>query len=115
MSSFVESELTQALSEVPWGLRSSRLLPSTSSDEARAEVDLLEEGQSAVVSCRTGGWTVAAASGGCPKPSTVFDTLDDLLLAISPLFEEQRMHKLFEKLARVAQQQQDEEEAHEVA
>ncbi|GAA5822674.1 hypothetical protein JCM11251_004337 [Rhodosporidiobolus azoricus] len=109
MVSFAASELQQALSEVPWGLRSHRILHSDAAGEARAEVDLLETGQTAVVLCREGGWSVVEAKGGCPNPDTVFETLDDLLLAVSPTFEAKRMEKLFEKLNAVAEQQQQDD------
>lgn len=65
--SFSASELKLALSEIPWGLRSSTLLPVESSSEAKAQVELLEEGQFAVLCCRGNGWTVAGAQGGCMK------------------------------------------------
>ncbi|GAA6006309.1 hypothetical protein JCM10207_000600 [Rhodosporidiobolus poonsookiae] len=102
MASFAQSELSSALAEVPWGYRSSALLPAASSGEARAKVELLEDGQSLVVSCREGGWSVVETSGGCPQPSSIFETLDDLFLAVSPLFASTRMHKLLEKLTAVA-------------
>ncbi|BGP13701.1 hypothetical protein JCM10213_007088 [Rhodosporidiobolus nylandii] len=108
-SSFAAQELSLALAEIPWGMRASRLLPATPANEARAEVELLEEGQLAVVACTGKGWIVADTDGGCLKPSTVFDTLDDLMLAVSPAFEAKRMEKLFEKLAAVAEQQNGEE------
>ncbi|GAA5916828.1 hypothetical protein JCM6882_006365 [Rhodosporidiobolus microsporus] len=109
MPSFAASELTQALSEVPWGIRTHRMLPSDTAEEARAEVDLLE-GYTAVVSCREGGWSVVDAEGDCPKPRSVFETLDDLLLAISPAFDAKRIEKLFEKLNAVAEQQREEDD-----
>jgi hypothetical protein len=65
--SFSSSELKLALAEVPWGVRSSHLLPVESSSEATAEVELLEEGQTAVVCCRGNGWTVVEGRGGCPQ------------------------------------------------
>ncbi|GAA5874212.1 hypothetical protein JCM8547_007792 [Rhodosporidiobolus lusitaniae] len=104
-NSFAASELKLALSEIPWGIRAYRLVPPASTSEARAEVELLEEGQACVVACQGAGWVVVEAQGGCAKPSSVFDTLDDLLLAVSPLFEAKRMEKLFEKLTAVAEQQ----------
>jgi hypothetical protein len=73
--SFSSSELALALAEVPWGFRSSTFLPVESSSEAKAEVELLEEGQTAVVCCRGNGWTVAAAKGECPKVRPAFSRL----------------------------------------
>ncbi|BGP29891.1 26S proteasome regulatory subunit 7 [Rhodotorula toruloides] len=60
-SAFAASELKQALSEIPWGMRAHRLLPDdpATPGAARAEVDLLEEGQSVTVSCSEGGWRIA--------------------------------------------------------
>ncbi|BGP60071.1 26S proteasome regulatory subunit 7 [Rhodotorula toruloides] len=103
-SAFAASELKQALSEIPWGMRTYRLLPDDPAepDAARAEVDLLEEGQSVTVSCSDGGWRIVGSKGRCRKNNAVFDTLDDLMLAVSPAFEAKRMEKLMEKLAEVA-------------
>ncbi|BGP45867.1 26S proteasome regulatory subunit 7 [Rhodotorula kratochvilovae] len=105
-SAFAAAELKQALSEVPWGIRSHRTLPDDAAapDEARAEVDLLEEGNAVTVACSGGGWTILSSRGRCCKPGRAFDTLDDILLAVSPAFEAMRMHKLMEKLAGVAEE-----------
>ncbi|BGP05861.1 26S proteasome regulatory subunit 7 [Rhodotorula toruloides] len=110
-SAFAASELKQALSEIPWGMRTYRLLPDDPAepDAARAEVDLLEEGQSVTVSCSDGGWRIVGSKGRCRKNNAVFDTLDDLMLAVSPAFEAKRMEKLMEKLAEVADGRQKRE------
>ncbi|EGU12492.1 hypothetical protein RTG_01528 [Rhodotorula toruloides ATCC 204091] len=107
-SAFAASELKQALSEIPWGMRAHRLLPDDPAvpDAARAEVDLLEEGQSVTVSCSDGGWRIVGSKGRCRKNNAVFDTLDDLMLAVSPAFKGKRMEKLMEKLAEVADDRQ---------
>lgn len=140
-SAFAASELKQALSEIPWGMRAHRLLPDDPAvpDAARAEVDLLEEGQSVTVSCSDGGWRIVGSKGRCRKVrlgptdakaamltillldlphlpvlnfahlaqnNAVFDTLDDLMLAVSPAFKGKRMEKLMEKLAEVADDRQ---------
>jgi hypothetical protein len=73
--SFSSSELNLALAEVPWGFRSSTLLPVESNSEAKAEVELLEEGQTAIICCRGSGWTVAEAKGECPKVRPAFSRL----------------------------------------
>ncbi|GAA6047656.1 hypothetical protein JCM3770_001611 [Rhodotorula araucariae] len=104
-SAFAAAELEQALSEVPWGIRTHRILQDHAAppNEARAEVDLLEEGRTVTVACSEGGWTIVASTGRCCKPGRAYDTLDDILLAVSPAFEAMRMSKLMEKLAGVAE------------
>lgn len=140
-SAFAAAELRQALSEIPWGMRTHRSLPDdpAAPDAARAEVDLLEEGERVTVSCSDGGWRIVGSEGRCSKvrsgshvhrsqlsdgssprspppvpprlrsthqTNTVFDTLDDLMLAVSPAFEAKRMERLMERLAEVASDRQ---------
>ncbi|GJN88686.1 hypothetical protein Rhopal_001652-T1 [Rhodotorula paludigena] len=103
-SAFAASELQQALSEVPWGMQSYRTLPDdpAAPGQARAEIDLLEDGQGVTVACSEAGWDIVGSKGRCRKPGRSYDTLDDLLLAVSPAFEAMRMQKLMERLAGVA-------------
>ncbi|GAA5922591.1 hypothetical protein JCM3775_005784 [Rhodotorula graminis] len=106
-STFAAGELEQALSEIPWGIRTHQLLPDDPStpSAARAEIALLDDDESAVsVACAESGWAIVGSRGRCMKPGRSFDTLDDLLLAISPAFETARINKLMEKLAGVAQE-----------
>lgn len=64
MPSFSSTELSTSLSEVGWGLTSWELLPPhfCPSDEARAKLELLEEGDSAVVGVSERGWKVVMRS-----------------------------------------------------
>ncbi|GAA5891060.1 hypothetical protein JCM8208_003150 [Rhodotorula glutinis] len=114
-SPFAAAELEQALSEISWGIRTHQLLPDepATPGAALAEIGLLDGDESAVtVACSKSGWRIMASRGRCIKPGRSFDTLDDLLLAISPAFEAARMNKLMEKLAGVAQERSD--RAHDV-
>ncbi|GAA5887788.1 hypothetical protein JCM16303_002331 [Sporobolomyces ruberrimus] len=103
--SFSQSELDQALSEVdPWGFTSSRIVQHPT--KAIVDLVLLERNQ-VRIECTESGWRLLT----CPEyeqsliDSTTYDrsfeTLDDLLLVVSPEFEKKRMEKLFEKLSRV--------------
>ena len=61
---FPTSELSTALSEVSWGLLSYSILPATFcvTDEARASLELLEVGDTALVAVSSAGWKVCLRS-----------------------------------------------------
>ncbi|CEQ39870.1 SPOSA6832_01439 [Sporobolomyces salmonicolor] len=111
-TAFAQAELSQALSEIPWGVRAARIRPAESCPpgEARAEVDLLE-GATTLVVCSEQHWRVAEERGmqsfSPDVLSRAFDTLDDILLAISPLFEQKRMEMLMSKLGALADRLSD--------
>ncbi|BGP53836.1 hypothetical protein JCM8202_005611 [Rhodotorula sphaerocarpa] len=111
-TSFAASELRQALSEIPWGYRSHALLPADRArpGEALVEIRLLEDGELVVAGCSDKGWTLIQHTTAHTQrhPDQPFDTLDDLMLVVSPRFEQVRMEKLLEKLASV----QDQDEPH---
>ncbi|GAA5991808.1 hypothetical protein JCM5350_003203 [Sporobolomyces pararoseus] len=113
-SSFSHSELRQALSEIgSWGIESARILDqhSAEGDKATAQLTLLE-GLEVTVECSESGWRLNKSE---PLVKSLeadlfdrnFDTLDDLLLAVSPRFEQKRMEKLFEKLSDVANERRE--------
>ncbi|KAK4058645.1 26S proteasome regulatory subunit 7 [Microbotryomycetes sp. JL221] len=120
---FSKDELEQALSEVgPWGLSSYRILPKhmcASDSEARAQLELLDgqregfEPDKAVISVSERGWQVCLRSHLPTEPDdkddTTFETLDDLLLFLSPAFRNKRDTMLFDKLASLQQQQQQQD------
>lgn len=122
---FASSELQQALSEIPWGYRSYTLLPDAPANpgDARVEIRLLDGDQDMVTAtCGDRGWTLVHWSTGkalvrypsrpplpraddrvrALQPEHPFDTLDDLMLAVSPAFEKLRIEKLLECLADAA-------------
>ncbi|GAA5881141.1 hypothetical protein JCM1840_001619 [Sporobolomyces johnsonii] len=111
-ASFAQSELSQALSEIPWGIRAARLRSAQfcPPGEAQAEVDLLEGGTT-LVACSQQHWRVVEEQGmqsfSPDVLSRSFDTLDDILLAISPLFEQKRMEVLMSKLGALVERQSD--------
>ncbi|GAA5886146.1 hypothetical protein JCM3774_002996 [Rhodotorula dairenensis] len=101
---FASSELQQALAEIPWGYRGYTLLPDPpAAAAAAAEIRLLDPGDhTATASCTTRGWTLLHCTRDIQQPDQPFDTLDDLMLAVSPAFEKLRIEKLLERLADVA-------------
>ncbi|GAA5972571.1 hypothetical protein JCM8115_000270 [Rhodotorula mucilaginosa] len=102
---FASSELQQALSEIPWGYRSYTLLPDapTNPGDARVEIRLLDgDCDMVTATCGDRGWTLVHWSTGATLPEHPFDTLDDLMLAVSPAFERLRIEKLLESLANAA-------------
>jgi hypothetical protein len=134
--SFALSELRQSLSEIDsWGIESFQILDSDqrqqlSSDKATAGIVLLE-GSKVSIECSESGWKVLKSNqvsnlsfAWIRTPSinpfllslqafdsglleSNHDTLDDLLLAVSPKFEQKRMEKLFEKLSEVANERSE--------
>ncbi|GAA5830261.1 hypothetical protein JCM3766R1_002845 [Sporobolomyces carnicolor] len=109
--SFAQSEVRQALSEIDtWGFESAQTLETSTAegdDGAKARLVLLE-GNTVDVRCSEAGWTLSQSESlTCSLEPELydrkFDTLDDLLLAVSPRFEEKRMEKLFEKLSQLAE------------
>lgn len=86
-SAFAAAELKQALSEVPWGMRSYQLLPDDSSTPgaARADIDLLEEGRGVTVACTEGGWAITGSRGRCCKVSSLHPPPRQAPVPLNPL------------------------------
>ncbi|GAA5951816.1 hypothetical protein JCM3765_003125 [Sporobolomyces pararoseus] len=109
-SSFAQSELRQALSEIDsWGIKSVQILDQHYI--ATAQLILLE-GTEVIVECSESGWRfnnsqTSVQSIEADLLERKYDTLDDLLLAVSPQFEQKRMEKLFEKLSKVANERRE--------
>ncbi|KAM0792459.1 hypothetical protein ACM66B_005134 [Microbotryomycetes sp. NB124-2] len=131
---FSSDELERALSEVSsWGLSSYSILPRTmcaSDSEARAQIELLDgvdssasatatasqcslERDKAVISVSEQGWQVCLRSvsnvsnlppDSADKDNQTFQTLDDLLMYLSPAFKRNRDELLMSKLAGLAEQ-----------
>ncbi|GAA5831639.1 hypothetical protein JCM5353_000988 [Sporobolomyces roseus] len=105
-SSFAHTELEQALSEIPWGYKQSSIHPPSKSkhNNRNAIVDLqLLCDRTVEIECSEAGWKVLRdPQGQIPSESAAYeawwDTLDNLLIQISPEFERKRMEKLLEKL-----------------
>ncbi|GAA5910167.1 uncharacterized protein JCM6883_001099 [Sporobolomyces salmoneus] len=112
-TSFAQAELRQALSEVEtWGIKSARIVDEGTSEKASAKL-VLREGDEVVVECSESGWVIVRSPVAEVRYSEAdlicrpFDTLDDLLLAVSPEFEQKRMEKLFERLSKVAEERRE--------
>ncbi|GAA6061845.1 hypothetical protein JCM10212_000762 [Sporobolomyces blumeae] len=104
-NSFAESELRTALAEVPWGVSSAEIRPPLPDGTATALVELLE-GNKVLVGCSERGWCLLPGPGVRPSDAALdrrpFETLDDLLVAVSPAFESNRIQRLLSKLDDVA-------------
>ncbi|KAF5315164.1 hypothetical protein D9619_007218 [Psilocybe cf. subviscida] len=93
MSSFCYTELQRALKEQTFGIKSYSV-SSNSSNQAIALVVLLE-GSKISVSLTTQGFSI---SGG----SNVYETVEDLLQSVSPLYGQKRQELLFAKLSKLS-------------
>ncbi|KAM0755329.1 hypothetical protein T439DRAFT_351127 [Meredithblackwellia eburnea MCA 4105] len=118
---FSSNELSLALTELSWGVQSSQVLPGAfcPPGEARAKLELLEEGDSAVVGVSQKGWNVCLRSvsdwtrlpsDSADEDNKTFTTLDDLLEHLSPEFAKRRKDTLMDKLKGLSLQRESEEE-----
>ncbi|KAK4704509.1 hypothetical protein P7C70_g1706, partial [Phenoliferia sp. Uapishka_3] len=107
---FSSSELNAALLEVGWGLTAWEILPPSfcKAGESRAKLELLEEGDTAVIAVSQKGWTVCLRSvvdygpDSAAQDPQVFETLDHLLAYLSPLFEKRRIKLLSDSLENIS-------------
>lgn len=69
---FAQSELAQALSEIPWGYHGYTFLPDDPQrrGEARVEIRLLEIPDTVIASCSDHGWTLLDSQGRALKVSS---------------------------------------------
>ncbi|KAI0049276.1 hypothetical protein FA95DRAFT_1489595 [Auriscalpium vulgare] len=95
---FYRTELEQALSEQVFGVARGDVIRSTPEDAA-ALITLLE-GPDIEVGLSSAGYTI---SGRGDVRQAKYETLDDLLVATSPLYAAKRMEVLFAKLQEIAQ------------
>ncbi|KAH9841806.1 uncharacterized protein C8Q71DRAFT_349098 [Rhodofomes roseus] len=97
---FPGGELENALKEHAFGLSRYEILHK-SPHEARARIALLE-GKAVNVMLTTSGYSIVC---DVESPARTFESLDDLLLSVSPRFEEARQQALLAKLQLLAEQQ----------
>lgn len=106
--SFFEEELKKALREQTYGVDSSRLLSSTALD-ATAEITIIE-GATIKVMLFTSGFQLSkytgdhSVSGGSALVGMIFETLEELLLAVSPLYAAKQGEELVAKLEQLSNQ-----------
>ncbi|SCZ97659.1 BZ3500_MvSof-1268-A1-R1_Chr4-3g07344 [Microbotryum saponariae] len=122
MSSFSSTELLSSLSEIQSysGIQSYTVLPAhfcSSANESRAEIKLLEKGDTALIVCSDKGWGIALRSvvdwkrlppDSAAKDTETFETLENLLAYLSPAFEARRMQVLSDKLSAVRMERGEE-------
>ncbi|SCV69122.1 BQ2448_2142 [Microbotryum intermedium] len=125
--SFSTTELPQSLDEIQAysGIQAYTILPPhfcSSPTESRAEIKLLEKGDTAVVSCSEKGWAIALRSvvdwkrlppDSAAKDNETFETLENLLAYLSPAFEAKRMQVLADKLSAVSVERGEEDKGKE--
>ncbi|ETW86859.1 hypothetical protein HETIRDRAFT_305610, partial [Heterobasidion irregulare TC 32-1] len=96
--SFFEDELKKALREQTYGIDSSKLLGSTALD-ATAEITIIE-GTTIKVMLFTSGFQVSP--GGSALVGMIFETLEELLLAVSPLYAAKQGQELLARLEQLS-------------
>ncbi|GAA5932938.1 uncharacterized protein JCM15063_002246 [Sporobolomyces koalae] len=94
MTDFAHSELVRAIAEVQgWGIHSVLHVPSKEEHDAdTAQLETLEH-MKVTVECTLKGWILHE-----DEKHNHFETLDDLLSAVSPAFVMARWNRLSEKL-----------------
>lgn len=97
---FPGGELSNALKEHSFGISRSEIV-HTSSHEARARITLLEEREVAVV-LTTNGYNIVEDAEVSER---TFESLDDLLVSISPRYREIQQQTLLAKLQLLVENQ----------
>ncbi|KAI0068057.1 hypothetical protein BV25DRAFT_1818426 [Artomyces pyxidatus] len=103
LANFYESELTRALDEQTFGITASQLVRSTAHDATA--IITLQEGEDIEVMLFSVGYKIMGRASSESKDASdvVYETIEDLLGAVSPLYAAKRMESLMEKLARLSQ------------
>ncbi|KAF9568798.1 hypothetical protein CPC08DRAFT_624942 [Agrocybe pediades] len=95
-SSFYRSELQRALKEQTFGIQS-YALTSSCQEQATATI-VLHEGSKVNVQLNIQGYSIVS-NGTVGK---VYETIEDLLHSISPMYAKKRQEELFTKLSKLS-------------
>ncbi|VDB94506.1 unnamed protein product [Peniophora sp. CBMAI 1063] len=101
INSFYERELRAALEEQRFGVEDAFMLDSTPND-AKASVVLLEGKTVEVKLSKEGFRLVAQKRASFLKRKPVYETIDDLLAAVSPMYKSRLHDTLLDKLNAIA-------------
>ncbi|KZS92894.1 hypothetical protein SISNIDRAFT_549931 [Sistotremastrum niveocremeum HHB9708] len=98
MGDFYRDEMTRALSEQSYGI-SAYSISTSSRMDADAEVTILE-GSKCTIHLNCNGYKLVAAAPAIPNTTTgvIYENMEELLQAVSPLFLKKRGELLVAKL-----------------
>lgn len=96
-SSFCHTEFQRALKEQAFGIKSFAMV-SSSSHQATASIVTLE-GSNLLVQLTTQGYSITTTNSDSNR---VYETIEDLLQATSPLYIKRRQEVIFAKLSKLS-------------